>query len=161
MGACHHPNMADNTTTSGNDDEQPAPALWALRRADGSFTAYNERGGEIPVGLDDEPGTFSPGELLQLALATCNLGSIQHLLASRLGQETTSSVGVSTHRVRGENRYGSMDVEILADLSSLPEERREKVIERLRGAADRQCTVGRTLAAGASYDLRIINEAVE
>src|SRR5690554_6211659 len=92
----------------------PAPprALRAEREGGPVYTGRNERGAEVRIGRSDVEGVFSPGELLQLALAACTALSADHPLRSRLGTDFPAVVGVSGAPVQGENRYGSFDVEL-------------------------------------------------
>ena len=148
-------------TQSLEDTTEPAPALWAERQGGPEYIARNGRGAEVRIGRGDVQGVFSPGELLKIALATCSVLSADHVLRSRLGEHFPAVVGVSSTGVEGENRYGSMDVELLVDMSELDEAKREKLPERVAATAGRQCTVGRTLKAGAPYELTITDEQLE
>lgn len=136
----------------------PARALWAERQGGPEYIAYNGRGAQVRLGRGDADGVFSPGELLKIALAACNALSADHVLRSRLGEDFPAVVGVSSTGVEGENRYGSMDVELVLDMSGLEEDRRAKLPERVARTAERQCTVGRTLKAGATYEMTISDE---
>jgi len=146
--------MSDTTT----QDEPAARALWAERQGGPVYVARNERGAQVRIGSGDTEGVFSPGELLKIALATCTALSADHVLRSRLGEDFPAVVGVSSTGVEGENRYGHLAVELLLDLADLEESRRESLPERVERASARQCTVGRTLKAGADYDLTVTDE---
>lgn len=136
----------------------PARALWAERAGPATYTGRNGRGAEVRIGRGDAEGVFSPGELLQLALAACSVLSADHALRSRLGDDFPAVVGVSATKVDGENRYGHLDAELVVDLAALAEEKQEKLRERVHAISERQCTVGRTLAAGATHELVITHE---
>lgn len=125
------------------------PRLLAERTADGRYIARNERGAEVIVGAPGGEGSFSPGELLKIAVATCSALSADHILASRLGKDFPASVSISSTSVPDENRYAEIASILNVDLSTLPEERREALIARAMKAIDRICTVGRTLEHGA------------
>src|SRR5699024_11011084 len=118
------------------------------------YIAHNGRGAQVRIGSGDSEGVFSPGELLKIALATCTALSADHVLRSRLGEDFPAVVGVSSTGVEGENRYGHLDVELLLDLAELDEDKRAKLAERVERTSSRQCTVGRTLKAGADYESR-------
>src|SRR5690606_24380517 len=97
---------------------------------------------------------------LKIALATCTALSADHVLRSRLGDDFPAVVGVSSTGVEGENRYGHLDVELVLDMSELDETKRANLPERVARTSDRQCTVGRTLKAGATYDVTGTNGAI-
>lgn len=157
-------NDSEQHTTSDERTSDPNGtnrALWAARAGTAVYVGRNERGAQVRIGASGVEGVFSPGELLQLALATCSALSADHVLRSRLGDDFAATVGVSAESVPDENRYGSFVIEALTDLSELEPDRAEKLIERVVRAAERQCTVGRTLKAGAGYELRVTDEPVE
>lgn len=133
-----------------------ARALWAERTGTREYTGRSSRGAEVLIG--DGPGRFTPGELLQLALASCAGLSADHRLSHNLGADFAATAGVSVEKVEEENRYGHLTVEIVTDLSALSEDERERTVERAEAAIERQCTVGRTLSAGAGHRLIFTDE---
>ena len=54
-------------------------SVWAERTGTRQYLGRNHSGAEVRIGTG--PGEFSPGELLKLALATCNSLSADHRLA--------------------------------------------------------------------------------
>lgn len=146
--------------TEQNDTETSPEirALWAERQGRAEYVAHNGRGAAVRIGSQDTDGVFSPGELLKIALAACTALSADHVLRNRLGDDFPATVGVSSTGVPDENRYGSLDVELVLDLAELDETKRAKLAERVERASGRWCTVGRTLKAGATYELAITDE---
>ena len=142
-------------------EESPSPALWAERTGKRAYTGRNARGAEVLIGDSKADGVFSPGELLQIALAACSALSADHRLAHSLGDDFDAVVGVSNEKNDAENRYESMTVEVVTDMSMLDEEARAKMLERAELAIERQCTVARTLAAGAGHTVVFTDEAAE
>lgn len=140
-------------------DETERPALWAERTGTRTFTGRNLRGAEVLIGNGDAPGVFTPGELLQIALAGCVGQSTDHRLAHALGDDFHGTVVVSVEKNADENRYETFDVEVIADLGSVDEAARDKAVERGTSAIERGCTVGRTLVAGATYRTVFTSEA--
>ena len=132
--------------------------LWAERTGERTYTGHSSSGAEVAIGPDDTPGTFTPGDLMRLALAACNLMSADKVIARRLGDEFTGSVGVQTKKVDGQNRYGSGEVEIVLDLRELDAQAREDLERVITKAVERGCTVGRTLDAGMPHTLSITSE---
>lgn len=137
-------------------DEPPTRALWAERTGTRAYTGRNARGAQVLVG--DGDGEFTPGELLQLALATCSGLSADHRLAHTLGADFAADIGVANVKNEAENRYESLTVEIVTDLSGLDEATRQRTTERAEMAIERHCTVGRTLDAGAPHTILFTDE---
>ena len=78
--------MSEQTSTPRPDDIiEPTEknSVWAERTGTRQYLAHNGNGAEVRVGMG--PGEFSPGELLKIALATCNTLSADHRLAKALG----------------------------------------------------------------------------
>lgn len=146
----------DTTLSPEAVDDPPSRALWAERTGTRAYTGRNARGAEVLVG--DGEGEFSPGELLQLALATCSGLSADHRLSHALGGDFAAVIGVANQKNEGENRYESLTVEIVTDLSSLDDATRTKTLERAEMAIERHCTVGRTLDAGAPHTILFTDE---
>jgi uncharacterized OsmC-like protein len=127
--------------------------LWAERVGPRCYTGHNARGAQVRMGPVEAGDVFTPGELLKIALAGCAGMSADHSIARRLGPDVTVTV-----RVAGPNqdeRYPALHEDLVVDLSSLEAADRDRVITVIRRAIDRNCTVGRTLEAGATVDLTI------
>ena len=95
-------------------------SVWAERTGTRQYLGRNARGAEVRVGMG--PGEFSPGELLKIALATCNTLSADHRLAKALGEDFEANVICATLKNEEEERYSDMDVQIVTDLSGLTPE---------------------------------------
>lgn len=146
----------DTSTASTSPSQPTAPgAVWAERVGTRQYVGRNANGAEVRVGMG--PGEFSPGELLKIALATCNTLSADHRLARALGEGFAATVGCSTVKNEAEERYESFQVEIVTDLSDLDASKRAVLTERVEGAIDRACTVGHTLERGATISLEIVD----
>lgn len=131
-------------------------ALWLERVGKGSYVGRNSKGATVPIGHSD--GEFTPGQLLQLALAGCNATSADARYASALGDDFGAVVGVEAEWDKETNRYLNMVVEIVTDMSGLSDEEREKLESRVHRAIDRHCTVAHTLNAGMPNDLVLTSE---
>ena len=66
-------------------------AVWAERAGTRQYIGRNSSGAEVRIGMG--PGEFSPGELMKIALATCNTLSADHRLAKALGEGFEATVG--------------------------------------------------------------------
>ena len=131
-------------------------SIWAERTGTRQYLGRNARGAEVRVGMG--PGEFSPGELLKIALATCNTLSADHRLAKALGEDFEANVICATLKNEEEERYSDMDVQIVTDLSALTPEQLSTLTERVERAIERGCTVGHTLEKGADLRLHLLDD---
>ncbi len=131
-------------------------SVWAERTGTRQYLGRNARGAEVRVGMG--PGEFSPGELLKIALATCNTLSADHRLAKALGEDFEANVICATLKNDEEERYSDMDVQIVTDLSGLTPEQLATLTKRVEGAIERGCTVGHTLEKGAGIRLHLLDD---
>ena len=141
-------------STSSTSVSAPS-AVWAERTGTRQYVGRNSAGAEVRIGMG--PGEFSPGELMKIALATCNTLSADHRLAKALGDDFEATVGCSSVKKDAEERYESFQVEIVTDLSSLAADQRELLSQRVASAVDRHCTVGHTIEHGATYTTAIVD----
>ena len=131
-------------------------SVWAERTGTRRYLAHNARGAQVVVGMG--PGEFTPGELLKVALATCNTLSADHRLAKALGEDFDANVICATLRNEEEERYSDFDVQIVADFAALSPDQLAVLTERVRRAIDRGCTVGHTLDKGAGIRLHLLDD---
>lgn len=131
-------------------------SVWAERTGTRQYLAHNARGGEVRVGMG--PGEFSPGELLKIALATCNTLSADHRLAKALGEDFEANAICASIKNEEEERYSNLDVQIVTDLSALSPQQLATLHERVEGAIERGCTVGHTLDKGAAIRLHLLGD---
>ena len=124
-------------------------SVWAERTGTRRYLAHNARGAQVAVGMG--PGEFTPGELLKVALATCNT-------LSALGEDFDANVICATLKNEEEERYSDFDVQIVADLAALGPDQLAVLTERVRRAVDRGCTVGHTLDKGAAIRLHLLDD---
>lgn len=133
-----------------------ANSVWAERTGTRQYLGHNDRGGEVRIGMG--PGEFSPGELLKMALATCNTLSADHRLAKALGEDFDATVVCASLKNEPEERYTDLDVQIVTDLSSLTPDQLATLRERVDAAIERGCTVGHTLSHGAGLRLHLLDD---
>ena len=130
--------------------------LWASRKGTRQYLGENERGAKVEIGMGQ--GQFTPGELFKLALATCQTLSADHTLASKLGQDFNATVVVTSEKHETEERYTRLESQIITDLSNLTENELEKLLERVKVAIDKNCTIGHTLEHPLPYKYSIEDE---
>ena len=140
-------------------DPQDNPELRGEREGKGVYVLRNGRGGEVRVGVAGTPGSFTPGELLQMAVATCAALSADHVLGSRLGHDFEAALLMSAEGVGSDDPGGArlthLASEVVTDLSGLAPERRQALVTRAEGAIERICAVGRTVGHGATHTTTI------
>ena len=130
--------------------------LWANRKNTRHYIGEISRGAKVEIGMGE--GQFTPGELLKLALATCQTLSADHTLASKLGDDFDATVIVSSEKHDSENRFTHISSRIITDLSTLNEHELQKLMERINIAIDKNCTIGHTLEKGVEYDYTFEDE---
>ena len=144
-------------TRNATPDEPAAgqPALWIERTGTRRYVGYSERGGVVQIGGSDADETFTPGELLKIALAGCTGLTSDAPLARRLGDDYPATIHVSGTKNLDEDRYPTLVERLEVDLSALDDAARERLITVVTRAIDQACTVGRTLKAGATIELSV------
>jgi putative redox protein len=114
------------------------------------FRATNVRGGTLEVGGGDpDDRTFTPVELLMVAMAGCS-GIDVDILTSRRSEPTRFEIGVEAEKVRDE-RGNHLDDIVVTFAVSFPEgaagdAAREVLPDAVRRSHERLCTVTRTVA---------------
>ncbi|MGV8965571.1 MAG: OsmC family protein [Cellulomonas sp.] len=137
----------------------PRPTdTWAERTGARTYTGRNARGAEVLMGPSTAGAVFTPGELLKVALAGCCGMSSDLPLARRLGPDYAATVRVTGASDEAEDRYPHLHDEIVVDLSSLEDAALARLLTVIQRAVDENCTVARTLLAGATVDLTVTNE---
>ena len=130
----------------------PAAGVWAKRLGTRHYLAGNENGVSVEVGGE---GNFTPGELMKIALLTCQTLSADHRIARELGQDGQLTAVATAVKNDAEERYESFVVDIDAALAGLDEDQLAKLRERVDVAINRYCTVGHTVEHGAHVTTRL------
>ncbi len=124
---------------------------WLERTGPGSFIGRTANGLSVKIGHGDDE--FTPGDLLALAVAGCNATSSDARFAAVLGDDYSSTVGISADYDKDTDRFTHMDVEFVADTSALSDDERAQLERRARGAIERKCTISHTVTTGMSVDV--------
>lgn len=139
--------MADITT--------PLPPVTVTREGHRRFIGRSARGGEVAIGDAAFERTFTPGELMKVALAACAGFSAESAITRRLGDDAAITVAVVGDKLADEDRYAHLSESLQIDLSGLDESARARLITVIGRAIDQACTVGRSLKAGVDIDLEV------
>lgn len=148
----------NNETTQSASGVTPSKTLYLERTGVRQYVARNARGAEVLVG--DGPGRFSPGDLLKLALAGCNAMSSDARFAAVLGEDFAQLAGVSAEYDEAADRFTSMAIELIQDMSALSEDEKATLVRRAQGAIERYCTIGHTVSQPLPHTLHITSEEV-
>ncbi len=146
------------TTNAIPDPANSTPNLTAERAEPGVYIASNERGARVRIGKGGIRHAFTPGELLQLAIASCAAVSAEANLVHHLGEDFEASLTVEAVKNDPDNRYDEIHTVFSPDLSSLDAAQMEKMVVRLEKLVERLCTVGRTVENSAQTRLEITSK---
>lgn len=140
-----------------NTDNTPIRpgTVWATRTGTRTFTGHNQRGGEVAIGPADVDGSFTPGELLKVALAGCAGMTSDAGLARRLGDDFAMTVRAHGQSDDAEDRYFSVEEDMDVDLSGLDDKELQRVLTVVKRAIEQHCTVGRTVMQSAEVSTRV------
>lgn len=141
------------------DEIVQSPTMHLDRVGKFTFRARNENGAEVLVGPEAVPGSFTPGELLKIALAACNGMSADHRLAHAFGDEVDARITIETLKNESRERYEEFTVSVAVPLRDLTDEARARLETRAEESVRKNCTVGRTLEFGPSYQFRLADDA--
>jgi uncharacterized OsmC-like protein len=119
------------------------------------FLGTNSRGATVRIGRNGAEGAFTPGELLQIAVAGCASVTVEELVTRRAGDDARMEATVDYERGPGAREYERLRVVLAADLSFLDDTTRERVVRAMKTAVERECTVSRTVERGAPVDLTL------
>lgn len=109
---------------------------------DGSISALNARGGELPIATGWEGSGFNPIEMLLAAIGGCSAIDFTTVLARRGHQLSGLDIEVRARRA-GDERLEAIEVRYRLPADSAVDEQDIEVARRL--TADVLCTVSRTV----------------
>lgn len=113
------------------------------------FVATNDRGASVRVGRKEQPGSFSPVELLLAAAAGCAAVTAETLITRTVDGPLVARA--SDVRPPGVHQLDAVPVVLDFDASGVDDER----LAVIRRAVEQLCTVTRTLKQGADAPLQL------
>lgn len=132
-------------------------SVFAERTGTRTYLGKNSRGAEVKIGMG--PGEFSPGELLKLALATCNTLSADQTIAATLGDDFPASVSITADYDEDADKFTAFYVHFeVPGAADLPEDKRERLVYRAERAIDSHCTIAHTLVEATPCEKTISTE---
>jgi putative redox protein len=135
--------------SSGRASSHRGVTLSRVRKA--RYVARNHRGGELEVG-EAEDGTFTPVELLLVAIAGCMAIDVDYITAKR-AEADRLDVRAGGRKVRDD--LGNRMVDLLLEIeATFPEGEagdaaRAVLADAVDKSRDRLCTVSRTVTVGS------------
>jgi putative redox protein len=127
------------------------------RLASGTFTATNDRGGQITMGTGGG-ADFAPAELLLAAIGGCTAVDVD-AVTSRRAEPEAFALGVGADKVRDENGNRLADIEVTFRITFPAGEQGDAARAVLPGIVrqshDRLCTVSRTIELGTPIRARV------
>lgn len=149
------PGTAATAPSAGSSS--PRRSVEIERTGPSTYTARNERGGELRVSAAGDAG-FTPVELLLVALGTCSAVDLE--VAVRRAEPEVFAVRVDAEKVRVEGASALRDIEVTFDVrfpaGSDGDAARTVLPRALQVSHDRSCTVSRTVEAGTPVTMRLL-----
>lgn len=122
---------------------------WVERTGTRTYVGYNARGGQVEIGPGDTGASFTPGELLQIALAGCAGMSSDQRMAIALGPDFKSTLRAIPTKSPAADKYDAFREIMEVDLSGLDDAKKVRTMKFAQSSIDNNCTIGNTVAAGA------------
>ena len=129
------------------------------RQRKARFVARNARGGELEVG-EAEDGTFTPVELLLVAIAACSAIDVDYIVSKR-AEPDRLDLRMSGEKIR--DSHGNRLVDLLLELdAAFPDDEggdaaRAVLPSAVDRSRDRLCTVSRTVSVGSPVATRVVS----
>lgn len=133
----------------------PPTELWVERTGTRTYVGRNARGAEVLIGPIENDGSFTPGELLKLALAACTGLTTDAVLARRLGDDFAATITVDGVKDLEADRYPAITENLQVDLGALDDKARARLLTIVHRAVEEHCTVGRTVTSGTDVALQV------
>ena len=149
--------MTSTEATSRTDattDAAPAD-LWVQRTGTRTYTGHNGRGAEVLIGPIENDGSFTPGELLKIALAACTGLTTDAVLARRQGDDFDATITVEGVKDLEADRYPAITENLLVDVAGLSPAELKRLLTIVHRSVEEHCTVGRTVTTGTSVTLQV------
>ena len=152
--------MNENSPTPRPSDNIGPGSVSATRTGTRTYIGRNGRGSEVLVGPVEAEGHFTPGELLKIALAGCAGMSADRVISRRLGDDFQTTVWAHGVSDPAEERYRTVDEEILLELDGLTDAEIETLRTIIGKAIDKACTVGRSVKASVEVTTTVNGQPV-
>jgi uncharacterized OsmC-like protein len=115
-----------------------------VERTDDGYVATNDRGASVAIGASTDAGSFTPVELLLVALGGCEIVTIEPLTAQRGHRLVRLAATVTAEKVE-PTKLGTITATYDIELPEGDDEALEVFRSVARRVHERHCTVGRAL----------------
>lgn len=148
----------DGQSSQNSQSSKPTHRWVTLERTEpGVFVARNARGGELRVAGDDG-ATFTPVELLLVAIGACTAADVD-AVTRRRSEPEAFDVQVDAHKTRDAVGNLMRDIEVTFDVrfpaGEAGDAARAALPRALQASHDRTCTVSRTVEAGTPVEVHL------
>lgn len=127
------------------------------RLSKGRYEAVNSRGGRLQVSSDRDE-TFTPVELLLVAIAGCSAADVDFIVSKR-SEPSRFEVRMSGDKIRDEHGNHLTNLELCFDVAFPEDEAGTAAASVLASAVkashDRLCTVSRTVELASPVEVRM------
>ena len=130
-------------------EAQLQAAAWVERTGTRTYRGHSVRGATVEIGPAESGAVFTPGELLQIALAACAGMSSDQRMAIALGPDFKSTIRAIPTKNPYSDRYSSFYEEMEVDLSGLDPEKKARTLKFAQQSINNNCTIGNTVAKSA------------
>ncbi|MFP7366018.1 OsmC family protein [Corynebacterium callunae] len=134
----------------------PASPITAHRTAADEYTITNNTGAQLRVAPPGTPNAFSPGELLEAALAGCAALAAEAQLAHSLGTDFDAEASVRA-TIR-EGLIAELIFELQVDFGELDAAKQEKLKESALRKIDKLCAVKNSLKPGIPVRTELLGD---
>ncbi|MDR0849601.1 MAG: OsmC family protein [Propionibacteriaceae bacterium] len=130
---------------------------WVERIAEYTYVGHNARGSQVLLGPADAglENSFSPVDLLKIALAACAGMSTNSVIARALGQTYAQTIAIDGETHSDEDRYRAFSEQMLLDTSELTPEQIEDLADAVKRGLKRFCTVSNTVEGDTTVTMDV------
>ena len=128
----------------------PTDSVWVERVGTRTYVGVSNRGDRVGISSPATAGTFTPGELLRIALAACSGLSSDARLSLALGPGYQAVIRAYPTKAEGEERFSGFREVMEVDLGGLDQATRERTKTLALKSIDHNCTIGNTVSHGAT-----------
>ncbi|WP_111768028.1 OsmC family protein [Nakamurella deserti] len=145
----------ENAVTTDAAAAAQSADLWVQRTGTRTYTGRNSRGAVVSIGPIENDGSFTPGELLKIALAACTGLTTDAVLARRLGDDFDATITVEGAKDVDADRYPAITENLLVDVAGLSPAELKRLLTIVHRSVEEHCTVGRTVSTGTEVTLQV------
>ena len=136
----------------------PEGASWWVERI-GKYTyvGHNARGSSVLLGPADAglENSFSPGDLLKIALAACAGMSTNAIVTRRLGETFAQTIVINGETHPEEDRYQSFSEQMLLDTTELTPKEIDALATAIARGLKKACTISNTVEGDTTVTVEV------